>query len=318
MRSAWIIFLLVLAMTTGAGASDSGPDGLDDQIAAHEKENATLKKTIRLEALKKENASLRSQLGLASAAERPKAVQSADRQSSTVSASEALAHVPTKARGPTWPAIAKDKAAPLPPALVPVASWTGFYAGVNAGGGWGTKQINNSVINNPCPVNFFCFATGASNAVLPGQFATHPHGFIGGGQIGYNYQLAPNWVAGIETDFQGANLRGKADANNVLLPFVDVTPPFLQRGARAAKRSTGSAPCGRGWDGCRLTLCSFTRLGAWPTAIHTAMHRFPQRAVHHHLRFSHSMGPPRAHSQALALAGLPAAGGSGCLRRNGQ
>src|ERR1700730_14308860 len=239
MRSAWIIFLLVLAMTAGAGASDSGPDSLDDQIAALEKENVTLKKTIRLEALKKENASLRSQLGLASAAERPKAIQSADRQSSTVSASEALPHAPTKASRPSWPAIAKDKAEPLytPSALVPVASWTGFYAGVNAGGGWGTKQIDNRVTNTGCfvAVLFNCrFFTGFRDDILPGQFATHPHGFIGGGQIGYNYLFAPNWVAGLETDFQGANLRGKADANNAI-PVLGAPGSFYAAGASGSQ-----------------------------------------------------------------------------------
>ena len=31
-----------------------------------------------------------------------------------------------------------------------------------------------------------------------------PAGFIGGGQIGYNYQFAPHWVVGVEGDFQGA------------------------------------------------------------------------------------------------------------------
>jgi hypothetical protein len=39
-------------------------------------------------------------------------------------------------------------------------------------------------------------------------FSNKASGIIGGGQIGYNRQFTPNWLFGIETDFQGANLKG--------------------------------------------------------------------------------------------------------------
>jgi outer membrane immunogenic protein len=45
----------------------------------------------------------------------------------------------------------------------------------------------------------------------------HPSGFIGGGQIGYNWQYPPLIVVGLEADFQGALERD----NNVLSnPFT--------------------------------------------------------------------------------------------------
>lgn len=34
------------------------------------------------------------------------------------------------------------------------------------------------------------------------------NGVIGGGQIGYNYQLNPNYVAGVEADIQGSGEQG--------------------------------------------------------------------------------------------------------------
>ncbi len=34
--------------------------------------------------------------------------------------------------------------------------------------------------------------------------------FVGGGQIGYNYQFAPNWVVGVEGDFQGTTQKDSA------------------------------------------------------------------------------------------------------------
>jgi opacity protein-like surface antigen len=37
-----------------------------------------------------------------------------------------------------------------------------------------------------------------------GSNQEYPDGFIGGGQIGYNWQVTPIWVVGLEADFQGA------------------------------------------------------------------------------------------------------------------
>jgi outer membrane immunogenic protein len=108
--------------------------------------------------------------------------------------------------------------APLPaPTPVPVYSWTGWYVGLNAGGGWQNTTIDNSVTSNSGSGTAIF---PALNAAIPQQLNTHPSGFIGGGQIGYNYQFAPNWVAGFETDFQGANIKGTASAADSAL---DVT-----------------------------------------------------------------------------------------------
>jgi len=109
------------------------------------------------------------------------------------------------------PAFAADMAVKAPPpALVPVYNWTGWYVGLNAGDGW-QNTIDNSVTSN-----FFVLAGfglyPALNAAIPQQFNTNPSGFNGGGQIGYNYQLVQNWVAGLEADFQDANIKGTASA----------------------------------------------------------------------------------------------------------
>jgi outer membrane immunogenic protein len=86
-------------------------------------------------------------------------------------------------------------------------TWTGFYAGVNAGAQWG--QNVSTVRSQPTFLNpglivevvpFFDAATAGGNGVLPGGSSTT--NFIGGGQIGYNYQLA-RIVLGVEADLQG-------------------------------------------------------------------------------------------------------------------
>ena len=80
---------------------------------------------------------------------------------------------------------------PAAPIEQPGFSWTGFYAGVNAGYGFGGKD----------DVGF------RSDGVFLGKVGKlSGSGFLGGGQIGYNYQFDPNWVVGLEADFQGADI----------------------------------------------------------------------------------------------------------------
>lgn len=62
-----------------------------------------------------------------------------------------------------------------------IFSWTGGYGGIVGGYAWGEAEIN--------PI-------GA--AVLPVKLK--PEGGFFGAEIGYNYQFAPNWVAGISGD----------------------------------------------------------------------------------------------------------------------
>jgi outer membrane immunogenic protein len=80
------------------------------------------------------------------------------------------------------------------PAMAPLYNWTGFYVGLNAGYSWGRQD--NSDVN----------ALGVT--VLSNS--DHLNGFIGGGQIGYNWQVN-QWVFGLEADFQGSGQ--KADGS---------------------------------------------------------------------------------------------------------
>ena len=98
------------------------------------------------------------------------------------------------------PAMAADLAFKAPaPAPPPVFSWTGFYLGGNFGGGFGDKWWdNNSATNN-------AFWWG-----FPGQSigTTSMEGFLGGGQVGFNWQFASPIVAGIEWNFDGSDING--------------------------------------------------------------------------------------------------------------
>jgi len=70
----------------------------------------------------------------------------------------------------------------------PANNWTGFYAGLNAGGAWGTGEVKDLDGYN-----------------LPGLESSHDtSGFTGGGQIGYNHQFFNQYpfpiVLGLESD----------------------------------------------------------------------------------------------------------------------
>ncbi len=78
------------------------------------------------------------------------------------------------------------------PVLAPAYNWSGFYIGGELGYGWGDS--------------FQCALCDA-----PARIATDRYnigGVLGGGTAGYNWQLNPNWVLGVETDFSLANVKG--------------------------------------------------------------------------------------------------------------
>jgi outer membrane immunogenic protein len=117
------------------------------------------------------------------------------------------------------PAFAADMAVKAPPpAPAPMSPWTGWYVGGNVGWGWGnTQEMTNSVANTFCnPIFSGCSpAPVTTNAFVAGvqSFDVKANSFIGGGQVGYNLQNG-NTVAGIEADFQGANMKGTASFAN--------------------------------------------------------------------------------------------------------
>jgi outer membrane immunogenic protein len=87
----------------------------------------------------------------------------------------------------------KARAAPSDFSPLPMSTWTGFYVGLNGGGGWGTTSHS---------------ATGsiAGNTLASGDFDAS--GGLFGGTIGYNYQLSGPWVAGLEADLDWADISG--------------------------------------------------------------------------------------------------------------
>lgn len=99
-------------------------------------------------------------------------------------------------------ASAADMSRPVykaPPPAAPVWSWTGFYLGAHLGGAWADESASIPAFGTP---------------------GLDPSGFIGGGQIGYNWQVNQNWVLGIEGDISWTNADASA-TNGVVTATSD-------------------------------------------------------------------------------------------------
>jgi outer membrane immunogenic protein len=88
------------------------------------------------------------------------------------------------------------KAPPPPPA--PVSSWTGFYIGANVGAAWGDPNQSFSQANTAPfdPVEY------APVNLSHGNTAS----LAGGVHGGYNWQVAPTFLLGVEGDFSALKL----------------------------------------------------------------------------------------------------------------
>jgi outer membrane immunogenic protein len=89
--------------------------------------------------------------------------------------------------------------APPPPAAY---DWSGVYVGGHIGGGWDTATFQDpsaaQVLANCCAFAFLAPGAAASNG--------NGSAFLGGGQVGWNYQIG-RLVIGSDFDFSGTSLK---------------------------------------------------------------------------------------------------------------
>lgn len=93
-----------------------------------------------------------------------------------------------------------------PPLVSPAYDWSGFYVGINGGGGWSRDCWNNTAL----------FGTAVSPSV--GEGCGSNSGGTVGGQVGYRWQSA-SWVFGVEAQGNWADISG----SNQSLVFANVT-----------------------------------------------------------------------------------------------
>jgi outer membrane immunogenic protein len=85
-------------------------------------------------------------------------------------------------------------------------NWTGLYVGGHIGYGWMNSTDQVTAVSDP--------ARFVSGGFIATSLPVDPKGFVGGGQIGFNWQApGSRWVLGIEADISGTNFN-----NTVALP----------------------------------------------------------------------------------------------------
>jgi outer membrane immunogenic protein len=98
-----------------------------------------------------------------------------------------------------------------PPVDVPPPpSWTGFYLGLNGGYSWTSSNAINQTYADTLPGGL---ATNAALGNIPSQEFVGNSGFIGGGQVGFNWQFDNRIVIGLEADIDG--LTGGSKTTNI-------------------------------------------------------------------------------------------------------
>jgi len=96
-----------------------------------------------------------------------------------------------------------------PPMAAPLYDWSGFYIGINGGGGW----------SHEC----WTITSVAGVAVFPNSEGCHnATGGVVGGQLGYRWQAA-NWVFGVEGQGDWANLTGSNPSLTAIIPYMNQT-----------------------------------------------------------------------------------------------
>lgn len=115
------------------------------------------------------------------------------------------------------------------PIVAPVPMWTGFYAGVNAGGTWGNNGSINFITtpNYILPITMSGMTAPNANYAITAALAGYgnvPMGnslsFVGGGQIGYSWKFLEKGLFSLETDFQGT--AGPSGGNSPRNSFLSV------------------------------------------------------------------------------------------------
>lgn len=126
------------------------------------------------------------------------------------------------------------------PIMQATYNWSGFYVGVSAGADW-DRDAGNLAID---PGTHLTISLPIVTAA--GAGSRNGTGFIGGGQIGYNWQAPQsNWVFGLEADFSGvSSAQGRAASG-----FLSAGAPFtITEASRTDWLSTVRGRIGYAWD----------------------------------------------------------------------
>jgi outer membrane immunogenic protein len=172
-----------------------------------------------------------------------------------------------------------------PPAYLPppVFTWTGLYGGINIGYGFGDNAQETGALG-------YVFQGAAPALPLGSAWSVGQNlsGVVGGGQVGYNYQMTPWLVLGLETDINATNAQSHS---NSAVGVLDGTGPHLQTAF-----STKSVD----WWGTVRGRVGFT-LPSYPNLMVYGTGGFAYGQVVHNVGFGDSFFPTGANFAGNAL-----------------
>jgi len=114
-------------------------------------------------------------------------------------------------------ALLLSSAAPAAAQMASGGAWDGFYAGLNLGGGWLSGNASLSPTGCFATVGGCGPAAGGGGASRNFSRSLSGSGPLGGFQFGYNWQVNPWFVVGLETDFDGSGVNNSG-RNTYALP----------------------------------------------------------------------------------------------------
>jgi len=144
----------------------------------------------------------------------------------------------------------------------PTYNWTGFYVGAHLGAGWSRGSMTGDPV--PDPITF-----GIDRVIIPSGSGNSG---VAGGQIGFNWQLAPNILLGLEADLTGTALDRSGRAAPVPSPNPFARGSFAQASQHIDWLGTIRGRGGFVWD--RLLVYA-TGGVAWQHANYTANEVLP-------------------------------------------
>lgn len=95
-----------------------------------------------------------------------------------------------------------------PAYAAPVYNWTGFYVGAHIGGAFRDDNFSLAVLTGS--------TVSGGNSM-----------FLGGGQVGADYQFAPNWLIGIEGQFSGVANSTRTYNGPIVNNFITTNSDWL-------------------------------------------------------------------------------------------
>ncbi len=105
-------------------------------------------------------------------------------------------------------------ASALAPGAAAAQDWNGAYVGVNLGGDFMHSHATTTTVF--APTGYFNVTSPPAIAIAGNQKLSNT-GFTGGGQVGFNWTVGTDWVAGIEADFD-ANVNNRAISAGAVYP----------------------------------------------------------------------------------------------------